>query len=169
MRRLAILALCSALTGMGSGIAAAEVQVTFVAPEHYTDASLYNGYGAAGRAPALRQIEQTLHRLGERYLRPSQRLSVDVLDVDLAGRFEPWRPQAFDVRLMREVTWPRIKLRYTLTEAGRPSRSGEEDVSDEMYLTRAGIRSSVDVMPYEKAMLERWFRARFAETPIASH
>jgi hypothetical protein len=163
MRKLT-LALCGALTILGSAAASAEVRIAFVDPDHYADASLYNGYGAAGRAPALREIEQTLQRLGGRYLRPSQMLTVEVLDISLAGRFEPWRPLAYDVRFMRDITWPRIKLRYQLTEAGQPPRAGEELVADQYYLTRVGTFPSGEVMPYEKAMLADWFRARFADT-----
>jgi hypothetical protein len=162
MRRLAALALCGALTILGSGAAAAEVRVSFVGAEHYTDANLYNGYGEKGRAPALHEIEQTLDKLGQRYLRPDQVLSIEILDIDLAGEFEPWHLHAQDVRFMREVTWPRIKLRYRLTEAGQPVRAGEEEISDQNYLMHAGLRST-EVMPYEKEMLESWFRRRFAE------
>jgi hypothetical protein len=34
-----------------------------------------------------------------------------------------------DVRFMRQVTWPRISLRYSLTEPA--PRAGEEEVSDQ--------------------------------------
>ncbi len=162
MRKFAALALCGALATLGSRAAVAEVRVSFVGAAHYTDANLYNGYGEAARAPALREIEQTLDRLGQRYLRQGQTLSIEVLNVDLAGRFEPWRTLAYNVRFMRDITWPRIKLRYRLTENGQPTRAGEENISDQTYLMHAG-RTTGQVMPYEKAMLEDWFWQRFAE------
>src|SRR5262245_16602301 len=113
MRKFAALALCGAFVVLGSGAAVAEVRVSFVDAEHYTDANLYyNGYGAAARAPALHEIELILDRLGQRYLQQDQTLSIEVLDVDLAGRFEPWHRFGHDVRYMRDITWPRIKLRY---------------------------------------------------------
>lgn len=162
MKGLTAFALCGALMLVGSGTAAAEVTVSFVGAEHYRDANLYNGRGEAGRTPALHEIEQTLDRLGQRYLRLGQTLSIEVLDIDLAGEFEPWHPLAHDVRIMRDITWPRIKLRYRLTENGQPTRAGEEDVTDQTYLMRAAFHRTGEVMPYEKAMLESWFRQRFA-------
>lgn len=65
----------------------AAVEVVFLHPEAYSDASLYNGYGAKGQEPALRGIREHLQRLGERYLKPGDSLKVEVLDIDLAGRF----------------------------------------------------------------------------------
>jgi hypothetical protein len=83
-----------------------------------------------------------------------------VTDVDLAGRFEWWRPYAYDVRILRDITWPRIKLRYALADGGRTVLSAEEQISDLNYLMNAGVRSSSDPLKYEKAMLDDWFRAR---------
>jgi hypothetical protein len=152
---------------MPAGVPAAQtmppdVRVAFVQPEHYTDANLYGGYGEKALEPALREIRQDLQHLGARYLQPGEVLSIEILDVDLAGRFEPWRALAQDVRFMREVTWPRIKLRYVLQSGMHPPLSAEEEVSDQTYLLNAAVLGrSTQVMPYEKAMLENWFRARF--------
>lgn len=66
---------------------------------------------------------------------------------------------------MREVTWPRIKPRYALQSGARPPLSTEEEVSDQTYLLNAAVLGrSIQVMPYEKAMLENWFRARFGHS-----
>ena len=168
MRAMTFLSLCCALVvvSLYPAGANAEVRVNFVNPEKYTDANLYGGYGERGREPALREIERDLQRLGQRYLKPGEVLTVDILNVDLAGQFEPWRAPAYDVRFMREVTWPQFKLRYRLEGTARPPLVGEELISDRMYLWRAAGRASGTVMPYEKAMLEDWFETRFAkQTP----
>jgi hypothetical protein len=162
MRVLTLFGALVVLVAGWSGPAAAEVAVTFVAPERYTDASLYGGYDAGARELALHEIREDLQLLGKRWLTPGQTLSIQVLDVDLAGRFEPWRrPGIYDVRIMRDVTPPRIRLSYTLEEPGRPVRHGEETVSDIDYLSRPLLRRTGVVMPYEMAMLDDWFRARF--------
>ena len=108
-------------------------------------------------------IQQHLERLGERYLKPGQDLTIEVIDIDLAGRFELWRINARDLRIMREVTWPGIEVRYTLEQNGVVVESGEEAVTDLNYLMRAGIAYSSGSLRYEKAMLEEWFRTRFVE------
>lgn len=145
--------------------AMAAVDISFSQPESFTDAELGRSYGAAARDDTMRGIEQFLHDLGERWLRPEQTLRVEVLDIDLAGRFEPWRALAHDVRAMRDVAWPRISLRYALEENGQVVDTAEEDVVDLDYLQRPKARLSRDPLRYEKAMLGDWFRARFAVEP----
>jgi hypothetical protein len=61
--------------------------VTFVDPGHYRDAAFQRDYQADDAV--LKGIEQHLQHLGSRYLAPEQKLSVEILDIDLAGRFEP--------------------------------------------------------------------------------
>jgi len=70
------------------------------------------------------------------------------------------------VRFMREITWPSIDLTYTLSQPGKPAQQAEERVSDKMYLSRPGRgASSSDRLYAEKAMLDDWFRQRFATHP----
>jgi hypothetical protein len=138
----------------------ADVQVTFTAPETYVDAGLLRDYGPRAREVTLRTIREQLVRLGERYLPPTQTLEIEVLDVDLAGEIEWWHGP-YDIRYLRSYTWPKIKLRYTLKDNGETIRSSEEWISDPSYQMNI-IEQSGDIMPYEKEMLARWFRSRFA-------
>jgi hypothetical protein len=139
----------------------AAVEVAFVSPEAYADAGSYPGDRVA---PAtLRELARHLERLGAARLPEGRSLKIEVLDLDLAGHFEPWRATAYNVRILRETTWPRIALRYVLTEDGRELARGEEKLSDLNYLDRPGRRLSGDPLRYEKAMLDDWFRARFPD------
>lgn len=88
-------------------------------------------------------------------------LEIEVLELDLAGRFEPWRARSYDVRSLTDITWPRMTLRYTLTQGGRVTARGEERISDMAYLMTAGMRFDSDSLRYEKKMLDDWFRLRF--------
>ena len=126
------------------------------------DAGLLYRDGARAREVTLRTIREQLVRLGERYLAPSQTLEIEVLDIDLAGELEWWHG-TYDIRYLRSSTWPKIKLRYTLKDNSETIRSSEEWISDPSYQMNviAATRSG-DVMPYEKEMLARWFRSRFA-------
>lgn len=141
--------------------ATSQVAVTFTAPEHYRDASLYGGTGARAREPALSAIRAYLESLGKRYLRPDQSLTVEVLDIDLAGRFEWWRPLASNVRILNDITWPSVKVRYVLTEKGQDLANAEETISDLNYLMTTPTGFSSDPLRYEKAMIEAWFHKRF--------
>jgi hypothetical protein len=164
--------LAAAFALAGSAAAAApNVDVTFIQPERFTDATLNGAYGAKARETALREIAAHLQRLGTRHLTPEQRLTIEVLDIDLAGQYEPWRaPGAgYHLRYLRGATWPRIKLRYRLEEAERPVLAGEETVVDPAYDLRPLVRSAAEQLPHEKAMLEDWFRNRIIERrPVRS-
>ena len=161
MRTIQVLSFGLALLAI-SPSARAEVQVTFTAPETYLDAGLLRRDGERAREVTLRTIREELMRLGERYLAPNQTLEVEVLDIDLAGEIEWWHGP-YDIRFLRSYTWPKIKLRFTLTQNGQPIRNGEELVSDPSYqMNVIAARRSGDVMPYEKEMLSRWFRSRFS-------
>ena len=162
MRSLKCFCLCLAVAGWPLS-AAAQVIVTFDHPEAYTDAGLYADFGSKAREPAMRGIKEHLERLGQRFLRPGQKLTVEVLDIDLAGRFEPWRALASHVRFMRDVTWPQIKLRYSLDDNGVVRARDTEILSDLNYQMRIGPYLTSDPLRYEKAMIEDWFRKRFGE------
>lgn len=160
-RRIQVLCFGLALLVI-SPSARAEVQVIFTAPETYVDAGLLRRDGERAREVTLRTIREQLVRMGERYLAPSQALEIEVLDIDLAGEIEWWHGP-YDIRFLRSYTWPKIKLRYTFKQNGQTIRSSEELISDPSYQMNviAATRSG-DVMPYEKEMLARWFRSRFA-------
>ena len=142
--------------------AQAAVQVAFPSPESYTDASLDRANDGRAREATLRLIREHLERLGQRHLAGDVKLVVDVLDIDLAGEHETLRARAYNVRVLRETTWPRIKLRYVLSRGERVLAQGEEMIVDENYLMRVDARISSDPLRYEKRMLDEWFRDRIA-------
>jgi Protein of unknown function (DUF3016) len=142
-------------------MARADVRVAFIEPQRYTDAGSRGDRRIGPSDPILIDLGRYLSKLGEQYLQAGDTVTVDVLDIDLAGRFEPWRWPGNEVRVMTETTWPRIALRYSLARDGQVVATGEETVADAAYLTRAGGRLGDDPLYYEKAMLDEWFRARF--------
>jgi hypothetical protein len=80
-----------ALLLLGSATAAqAAVEVRFVKPERYADASLQGGYGGKASAPTLKELRAYLGELGERYLAPDQRLDIKrALYAEIEGAPEP--------------------------------------------------------------------------------
>lgn len=159
-------ALLAALAGT-SAPAVAAVSVSFVAPESYSDANTYGRHRGPASPSVLRDLEAHLVKLGGRYLPSDRSLKIEVLDIDLAGEYEPFRFRLYDVRVLRGVTWPRIKLRYVLEQNGQVLRTAEEVVADPAYLLGASRLSDTDRLYHEKRMLEDWFRQRFAEKRTA--
>ncbi|MBL8644699.1 MAG: DUF3016 domain-containing protein [Rhodospirillaceae bacterium] len=140
---------------------APNVKVSFLNPEKYLDAGLYRDYGAKSREATMTELRKHFEKLGAKYLAPGQTLSIDVEDIDLAGRFEPWRADAYDIRFLTDATWPRITLRYKLEGAGGTVTSGEEVVRNMNYLMLQTRRDSGETLHHEKAMLDDWFKSRF--------
>ena len=169
MRNTLVCAVLRALSlnSMAQGTSPAQVEVRFDHPEKFRDASLDSaGYERGADDYVMKTLTQYLQTLGQRYLQPGQQLVIDIRDIDLAGRFEPWHSRAYDVRFMRDITWPTIDLSYTLSQPGKPDQQAQERVSDKMYLSRPGrMASSNDRLYAEKAMLNDWFRQRFAPHP----
>ncbi len=66
---------------------------------------------------------------------PGARLTLTFTDVDLAGRYEPWRgPRFYDIRFYRDETPLRLEFKYTLTDAsGNVLAQGADRVYEAYY------------------------------------
>nr|WP_218583961.1 DUF3016 domain-containing protein [Pseudomonas akapageensis] len=139
------------------------VDISYKHPESFSDASLNaNGYERGADDYVMNSLSSYMERLGARYLKPGQQLQIEVDDIDLAGRYEPWRPNASQVRFMRDITWPIINPHYVLKQDGRVLSQDDARVMDQLYLQRPGRAGSNDRLYAEKAMLDDWFRTKFA-------
>jgi hypothetical protein len=140
--------------------AGAAVTVSFVAPDTYTDT------GQFGREAdtALPEIEAHLKYLGQRYLPSDRNLKIEVLDVDLAGRRPFSNRLEPGTRILEgKADWPSIRLHYVLESGGGVVDERLENVSDMGYLRHPRMKYSTESYPYEKLMLEEWFKRRFTE------
>jgi hypothetical protein len=149
----------------GTQVCAGEIQVRFVHPDTFTDSQLKANF--AGPDPVVLQtITNHLQGLARQCLQGSQTLDVRIHDIDLAGQVEWWhRAGHRDLRVMREVTWPRIDLSYVLREEHGSSSEAREKISDMNYLSNGyATRIATAPLPYERAMLTRWFEARFCQS-----
>ena len=149
-----LVAVAPIATLLGPTPALAGVKVRFVNPERYTDAD-FSGPGSSEVTLAV--FRAYFETLGRRLLAPGQDLSIDVLDIDLAGEYVP-RGRGTEVRVLNDVTPPRFKLRYVLSQKGRRTRSGEDVLSNIDYQMNPAARVSTDRYVYEKALLDDWFR-----------
>ena len=159
---LALLAALAAPLSLAASPAAAQVRVTFVAPERYTDAQNRFGSGLSLRV-VLAEMRRLFETLGNPVLAPGQTLDIAVLDIDLAGLDRPSFGAAQGVRVVTDITPPRFRLRYALKERGRTVLAAEETVTDINFLLRANRLSSGQTFFYEREVLRDWFRARFVQ------
>lgn len=137
---------------------AGTVEVRFIEPDRFSD--IRDSH--LRREQVLDVLAQRLKHLGQAGLPAGQALTVEVLDVDLAGELRPHATPG-DLRVLRGgADWPRLHLRYTLREGERVLQSGEDRLSDMAYQQSPLQAAGDEPFPYEKRMLARWFEQRFA-------
>ncbi len=141
------------LLALAAGGAAAAVTVNFVQPDHYADVP----FSPVERDQVLKDLRAHLEKLGAA-LPAGTDLSIDVLDVDLAGTSRPSAHHP-DLRVLKGgADWPQMHLRYTLSRDGKVIKSGNEQLADMSYLDHVNRYSSDTRLRYEKQMLDDWFK-----------
>lgn len=146
-----------------AGGAYAEVKVRFVHPERFSASAYPNGGGAFSPQNVMSELGRTLRRLGNQYLSPGETLTVDVLNIQLAGYNNWWSFPGNHVRVAGQAgPPPSIELRYVLKASGKAPVAAEETISNVDYLMNPAAPGSSDPLVYEKSLLEVWFRKRFA-------
>lgn len=156
MKRLSLLSLLWLfLVFCATSAAAAGITVKFIEPEKFTDMP----FSPAERESTLAELQKHFAKL-EKSLPPGKTLSVEVLDIDLAGEVEPnFRQGGREVRVLRgRADWPSLKLRYHLESAGTATKSGETRLTSMNYLHEHNRYFSNEPLRFEKQMLDNWFR-----------
>ncbi|KQP23675.1 hypothetical protein ASF27_12805 [Methylobacterium sp. Leaf102] len=158
--RAGLMLLTLALT-LWTNAATAQVTVRFIEPERYTDAENRFGSGATLRV-TLGEIRRIFEGLATRGLPPGRTLAIDVLDIDLAGIERPGANVPFGLRVVSDISPPRFRLHYVLTEGRRRLAAAEETVTDINFLSRAS-RFANGAFDHERDLLRDWFRRRIVE------
>ena len=152
--------ICGGVLALIGAVARGETTVVFDHPERFADA------GEFGRDTSenLAVLERKLQALDQRYLAPGDMLQITITDVDLAGRTRFVRSAPNEIRVLNGgADWPLIKLRYTWTSGGKTVGPVEESVTDQNYLAFGPRPDLSEPLPYERRMLERWFKERFVD------
>jgi hypothetical protein len=144
---------------------AGTVKVEFVNQASFADA----GHSSWTQEANLKQLGTYLEALGRRWLPADQVLTLQVLDVDLAGTEKASRRGAW-VRVVRgRDDFPRFDLRYTLEAAGgKQLAQGTEHLSDLDYSHGVDRYQASEPLYYEKHMLQAWFKQRFVDGRVAA-
>jgi hypothetical protein len=153
MRLMTRTVLAAAVALLATSAAWAEVTVTYVKPDEYTDVPR----SVIDRERVLKDFTEYFAKLDKK-LPAGQSLKIEVLDIDLAGRLYP-RHMGDDIRIMNGgADWPRMQLRYTLSQDGQTLRSGEDQLSNMNYQMTMSRYSDSEPLRYEKQMLDDWFK-----------
>jgi hypothetical protein len=143
------------------GSVQAAVTVNFIKPDSYAEMP----FSPQARETVLKDLRTHFTALG-RDLPAGLDLTLDILDVSLAGRPAFSRRGAEDFRVLRGgADWPMMRLRYSLESNGKVIRSGEDRLSDMDYLHHAKFAPSETSLRYEKQMIDDWFRKNIMASP----
>ncbi|MFN3566716.1 MAG: DUF3016 domain-containing protein [Burkholderiaceae bacterium] len=169
MKTIPLLAAVAALFLAAPVVAKPAVEVIFTNPDGYTDATPRSHLvDEKERDATLALLREHLQSLGAKYLHADDRLRIEVLDVDLAGELRLWRLRGRDVRVLRDVTMPRIHLKYALVRAGIES-AGADRLVDPNYLRESVLCRTGGALCHEKLLLDEWFVRRFADKTARRH
>ncbi len=167
-----ILLLAGALCGVSMVFAAdkaaapksspSSVEVIFDKSAEFTDfTQSYSSrdYGQEGLMEQFREFLQ--ERIAPR-LETGQRVVITIKDIDLAGDFEPWRgPRADDIRIVKDIYVPRVKLEFRLLNAdGSVASEGQRDLKNLGFMMSTPFPQS-DSLRWDKDMLNDWIRREF--------
>ena len=145
----AAMALLFLLTSAGASAAA---KVSYVEAEKMTDVPRFASEREAMEATFREHIETLAAKLPA-----GQELTVEFLDIDLAGDVFP-RVPVRDIRVLKgQADWPRMHLRYSLEQDGKVLRSGDQEIADPNYLMGSN-RYQQELYGHEKHLLDDWFR-----------
>lgn len=162
---VSVMPLARAATQNAKPAAPQRAEVVFVAPENFTDVrDSYTGTDS-GRDAILDQLRDYMMDEAKRFVPAGDKLFISVSDVDLAGDYEPWRgPRWDDVRIVKDIYPPRIKLSYRLTDAaGHVIKEGNSDLRDMAFLMKIAVTFRDDPLCHEKTLLDDWFRTEFRD------
>jgi Protein of unknown function (DUF3016) len=139
---------------------ASRVSIAFVEPQKFTD--LKRDSWGDYSPELLNELQTFLQETGEHYVPAGLHLAIKVTDVDLAGEFEPQLgPRFNDVRMVRAIYPPRIKLEFSLTDGeGKVLNSGQRELTDLDFQMRIAWPAD-DYLRYEKDILRDWFSSEF--------
>lgn len=158
-----------ALSVAAASAGAGTLTIYFLHPETYTDGT-YSGslVSERDRQEVQSGLARHLESLAERELPAGMALDIEVINIDLAGRVEPLRTFSNpELRVIRDVDWPRMTMRYTLKRGDRVVLREEDKVADMNFQRSVNPYAPGDRLRYEKAMLDRWFAQRFSAEALA--
>lgn len=147
------------------------VNVRWQDPAKFSEIRYSHNASESRRGNWVEALASHVRKYATPRLPAGERLDVEILDVELAGDYEPWRGIQFqDTRIVREIYPPRITLSFTRTGAnGEVIAQGERKLVDHGFMMGANTSGlGSEPLRFEKTLLERWL-ARELPKPQQSY
>lgn len=157
MKKLLLTALVLSLSS--TAVFAGEAKVSFTKLDNFTDIKAGNEQKERFRERLTEEFTSVFAGFAAK-LPEGYQLEINVTDIDLAGDIRPGMTIHYDqIRLMKEIDWPRIQFTYALKNAQQEVvASGKEELRDMDYLRRFRIPSGKTSFEFEEKMLQDWFK-----------
>ncbi|AOS45432.1 hypothetical protein Verru16b_02513 [Lacunisphaera limnophila] len=138
----------------------ANVTVNFHESDKFTD--VRTSLGSGTDEYYLKELRRHVEKLAAKQLAPGQKLEVTFTDIDLAGDYLPTPAKSQDVRIIKEIYLPRMKLSFRLLdETGKVISEGERRLSDMNFMSNINPIGRGEPLYYDKALLDDWIRKEF--------
>ena len=143
--------------------ALSKVEVVFSHPENFTDAAQSQRGSGIGLEANLAILQDYIVSRASSLVPAGDKLTLTFTDIDLAGEYEPWRTNAHDVRIVKDIYTPKMTLSFKLTDS-----SGKVVKEGDRHLTN--LNFMMDILPlterdeplaYDKALVGDWLRDEF--------
>lgn len=149
--------------------AAGPVSVSWNDPATFSELTASGNRVEAERGDWLNQLALYLRESAQKALPAGQQLQLTIVDIQRAGRYEPWL--GFDmqnVRMIRDIYPPRLTLRFRQLDAsGQVLAEGERKLVDSAFMMGSTPNNDSDPLRYEKRMIDNWLRREF-RSPVAT-
>jgi hypothetical protein len=154
MKKSALFAALAMFSAAASTAAISATTVNFVKPENFVDMP----FSKVEKQRVMDDLQAYIAKLGAK-LPAGQDLKIDITDIDLAGREEPFYRGRPDMRVLRGgADWPMIELHYRIEADGKVVKEGDSRLADLNYLRQFNGVRSTDSLRFEKRLLEDWFK-----------
>jgi len=141
--------------------AAGPVSVAWHDPAQFSEMRHSGNRYASAQGNWLDKLATYMRSEAEQTLPAGHRLELTIVDIQRAGRYEPWLGVDMqDARIIRDRYPPRMTLRFRETDAsGGVVAEGERKLSDPAFLMTGARLGDRDPLRYEKRLGDTCLRS----------
>lgn len=142
------------------------VSVAWADPATFTELKASGNRFEAAQGDWLLQLAKYMRKQADKQLAPGNKLELTIVDIQRAGRYEPWHGlDRQNIRMIRDIYPPRMTVKYRETDAnGAVVAEGERKLTDLAFMVNSGMINDSDPLRYEKRMIDSWLRRDFNRT-----
>jgi hypothetical protein len=154
--------LCLLLPLLASSIFAGELKLDWKDPESFRDADYYYNGGKKSKEIVMNSLDRFFTKEAKNRLPEASTLEMTIIELDLAGDFEPWNmPHNQDVRVIKRLYPALIEFEYRYLDAnGGVISEGTEKLVDRNVPSslRARTLGNHENYPFVKSLIRDWIR-----------